>query len=425
VLCGSSFKNIGVQPLIDAICDYLPSPLDFSEIVAFNKKTNEKIHINNEDNSFAALAFKVQIDKYLGKLVYIRVYSGSLKKGTMFYNQTNGKKERAIRLMQMQSNKKNDVEEVKAGDIAAIAGLKFTFTGDTITDNSNDIILSKMDFPDTVIAMSIEAKTKVEQDQLSEALILLQEEDPTFKVKQDKDSGQTLITGMGELHLEIIIDRLKREFNLVVNCGFPQVTYKETINISVETEEEFYRDISGKVLFAKVKLRVLPLIDSVKTELEKNDKIKVEICCNKDGIPIEILDAILESAKNSCTDGPLVSGNIENIHIQITQIDYRHGESNDTAFKIATAIAISKAIKLANPSILEPIMLASIITPEEFMGDIISDINAKRGKIIEVKNHNLKKEILAEVPMSELFGYSSRVRGLSQGRASYSLEFQT
>jgi elongation factor G len=325
----------------------------------------------------------------------------------------------------MQSNKKNDVDEVHAGDIVAIAGVKFTVTGDTITQLDNDIVLSKMDFPDTVIAMSIEAKTKVEQDLLNDALHMLEEEDPTFKVKQDKDSGQTLITGMGELHLEILIDRLKREFNLTVNCGIPQVAYKETINNSVEIEEEFKRDIAGKILYAKVKLRVLPLLDINKTELEKNDKVKVEILCPTQNIPIEICDAIRESAKNSCGDGPLVSGNIENIHLQITGIDYRHGESTDTAFKIATAMAVSKAVKLSDPNILEPIMQVSIITPEEFIGDIIGDVNAKRGKILEVKDQTLKKEIISEIPMSELFGYASRVRGLSQGRAGFSMEFHS
>ena len=426
VFCGSSLKNTGVQALLDAVCEYLPSPVDRGETFAYKKDSDEKELLPcDPTKKFAALAFKVQIDKFLGKLVYIRVYSGSLKKGEVFYNQSNGKKERAMRLLQMQSNKKNDVEEVKAGDIVAIAGLKFTITGDTITQQDNNIFLSKMDFPDTVIAMSIEAKTKVEQEQLSEALSLFEEEDPTFKVKHDKDSGQTLITGMGELHLEILLDRLKREFNLVVNSGVPQVAYKETINNSVECDEEFKRDIAGKILYAKVRLRVMPLMDINKSEYEKNDKVKVEVVCDTKFIPDEIVAAVKESAKNSCGDGPLVSGNIENIHIQITDIDYHHGESTDTAFKIATAMAVSKAVKLANPNILEPIMLVSIITPEEFIGDLIGDINAKRGKILEVKSQILKKEIVCEIPMSELFGYASRIRGLSQGRAGFSMEFHS
>ncbi|MCK9329234.1 MAG: elongation factor G, partial [Candidatus Cloacimonetes bacterium] len=426
VLCGSSLKNIGVQALLDAICDYLPSPLDIEPAIAYKKNSEAPINVEcKPQNKFAALAFKIQIDKYLGKLVYIRVYSGTLKKGTAFVNQSNGKKERAMRLLQMQSNKKKDVEEVKAGDIVAIAGLKFTVTGDTITQQDNEILLSKMEFPDTVIAMAIEAKTKGDQDLLTDALKMLEDEDPTFKVKQDKDSGQTLITGMGELHLDILIDRLKREFNIDVNCGNPQVSYKETINKCVETEEEFKRDISGKVLFAKVKLRVCPLDHNALSKSEMNDKIKITFKCNIEEIPQDIIEAIKESAKNACGDGPLVSGNIENISIEITNIDYHQGESTDTAFKIATAMTISKAINLADPAILEPIMLVSIITPEDFTGDIIGDINSKRGKIIEVKPQLNKQEIICQMPMSELFGYSTRVRTLSQGRASYSMEFHS
>jgi len=426
VLCCSSLKNIGVQLLLDAICDYLPSPLEVEEAVGYRKLNNEYVTVAcDATQKFAALAFKVQIDKYLGKLVYVRVYSGTLKKGEMVYNQTNGKKERAMRLLQMQSNKKNDLEEVRAGDIAAISGLKFTGTSDTITQQDFDIYLAKMDFPDTVIGMSIEAKTKGDHDLLIESLALLQEEDPTFKVKHDKDSGQMLITGMGELHLEILIERLKREFNLSVNCGIPQVAYKETITNQVQIDEEFMREIAGKVLFAKLSIKVTPLQQINKNEYEKNEKVKVEITADTAGIPPEITDAILESALNACADGPLVNGSIENILIQITAIEYVHGESTDTAFKIATAMAVSRAVKLAVPNILEPIMLVSIITPEDFIGDLIGDINSKRGKILEVKDQHMKKEIVCEIPMSELFGYASRVRGLSQGRAAFSIEFHS
>jgi len=425
VMCCSSLKNIGVQLLLDAICDYLPSPLEVDEALAFSKQANDYIPVPCDPSKrFAALAFKVQVESY-GKLVYVRVYSGTLKKGETIYNQTNGKKERAMRLLQMQSNKKNDLDEVRAGDIAAIIGLKFTGTGDTITQQDFDVYLAKMDFPDTVIGMSIEAKTKADHDLLIESLTTLQEEDPTFKVKQDKDSGQMLITGMGELHLEILIERLKREFNLNVNCGVPQVAYKETITNPAQVEEEFIREVAGKAIFAKIALNVMPLTEQNQNEYEKNDKIKVEITADTTGIPPEIIEAINESAINACADGPLVNGNIENIHIIITAIEYVHGESNETAFKIATAMAISRAVKLAVPNILEPIMLVSIITPEDFIGDLIGDINSKRGKIIEVKDQQLKKEIVCEIPMSELFGYASRVRGLSQGRAAFSIEFHS
>jgi len=421
VLCGSSLKNIGVQPLLDAVIDYLPSPLETPPVIAFTKTDLSKVQINCDTKSkFIALAFKVQIDKYLGKLVYIRVYSGIMRKGSMFLNQTNEKKERATRLVQMQAIKKLDVDEVKAGDIVAIAGLKYTTTNDTIVENDTDIILTKMDFPETVIAMSIEAKTKSDQDNLTEALNLLQDEDPTFKVKLDKDSGQTLITGMGELHLEIILERIKREFGLNVNSGIPQVSYKETINKSMEITEEFKREIASKILYAKVRVLVMPLYSSIKSNQEK---IKVEILCNTDEIPDDIIQAIIETAYNSCGDGPLVSGNIENIHIQFTSIEYHPGESTETAFKIVTGMAISKAVGQADPIILEPIMRVSIITPDEFIGDLIGDINSKRGKVLEVKDQMQKKEIICEIPMGELFGYASTVRGLSQGRAVFIMEY--
>jgi elongation factor G len=276
--------------------------------------------------------------------------------------------------------------------------------------------------------MSIEAKTKADQENLKDTLKLLEDEDPTFKVKQDKDSGQTLITGMGELHLEVIVDRLCREFNIGVNSGIPQVSYKETINIAMEVEEEFRREHSGKVHYAKVKLRVKPLTEeeSHRNIISGNfEKIIVDVSCDTENIPEEIVKGVRESAINSCGDGPLVSGKLENIHIEILSIDYRPGESNEVAFRIATAMAISKAVHNAEPNILEPIMSVSVITPEDFTGDIIGDINSKRGKVIEVNDQLLKKEIIAEIPMSELFGYASRVRSLSQGRAGYTLEFHS
>jgi len=425
VLCGSSLKNTGVQPLLDAITDYLPSPLDIDIPRGYTKITNQSIRVACDPlQPFAALAFKVQIDKFLGKLVYFRIYSGSFKKGDVFLNQTNGKRERGLRLLQMQANKKQDLDEVKAGDIVAIAGLKTTTTNDTITALNHDLVLTKMEFPDSVIAMSIEAKTKAAQEHLLEILAMYEDEDPTFIVKQDQGSGQTLISGMGELHLEIIIDRLKREFNLDINCGVPHVHYKETIDKVVELTEEFKREVAGKILFAKIKILVMPLLEVNKKDYEKSEKVKVEILCDTSTIPSDIINAIQESAYNSCGDGPIVSGNIENIHLQITHIEYHPGESTDTCFKIVTAMAISKAVQLADPRILEPIMLVTIITPEEFIGDLISDVNSKRGKILEIKDQMLRKEIVCEIPMSELFGYATSVRGVTQGRASFTLEFK-
>ncbi len=424
VFTGSSLKNIGVQLLLDGVNDFLPSPLDIETTIAINKENNETVEVNPDPNSkFSALAFKVQIDKFVGKLVYIRVYSGSLKKGEIFYNQTNGKKERAARLLQMQSNRKHDIEIIRAGDIAAVVGSKFTITGDTITEDNYPIILSKMEFPDSVIAIAIEPKTKADQDLLSDALIRFQEEDPTFKVRQDKDTGQTLLTGMGELHLDIILDRLKREYNLNLTQGNPQVTYKETITEICEVTEEFRRELNGKVAYAKIKLRLLPYnSENDKNNLDKKkniflNRLKPEV------FPENLISAIEESALNSCTDGPLVSGQVEGLKIELIGGDYNPTESNDIAFRIATGMAVSKGLHQAGTTIMEPIMLVTIITPGDFTGDIIGDVNSKRGKIHEIRLQNLKQEIVSEIPLSELFGYSTRIRSLSQGRAVFTMEF--
>lgn len=425
VLTGSSLKNIGVQLLLNAVNDYLPSPLDIATPIAIEKNSGDHLEIKTDPNAkFAALAFKIQMDKYVGKLVYIRVYSGSLKKGEVFYNQINGKKERATRLLQMQSNRKIDVDVVRAGDIVAIVGSKFMITGDTITEDNHNILLSKMDFPDSVIAVAVEPKTKGDQDLLKEALSRFEEEDPTFKVKLDKDTGQTLITGMGELHLDIIIDRLKREYNLNINQGNPQVTYKETITDTTEVEEEFRRELNGKITFAKVKLKLSPYeIDHEDQLLNQKKNIFFSRITN-DQIPQNIITAIEESAYNSCSDGPLLSGQIEGLQIELLDIEYHPTESNDIAYRIATGMAISRGLQQANALLKEPIMLVTIISPPDFIGDIIGDVNAKRGKIVEVRNQNQKQELVAEIPLSELFGYSTRIRSLSQGRAVFTMEFK-
>lgn len=424
VLTGSSLKNIGVQLLLDAVNDYLPSPVQIEKTFAVKKDSNEQVEILPDPNSkFSALAFKVQIDKYVGKLVYIRVYSGSLKKGEVFYNQTNGKKERAARLLQMQSNRKHDIEVVRAGDIAAVVGSKFTITGDTITEDGYAVSLSRMEFPDSVIAIAIEPKTKADQDLLSEALIRFQEEDPTFKVRQDKDTGQTLITGMGELHLDIILDRLKREYNLSLSQGNPQVAYKETITEICEVNEEFRRELNGKVAFASVKLRLSPYnSENDENNLDKKKNIFIN-STNPEDFPENIVCAIEESAMNSCSDGPLVSGQVEGLKVELIGGQYNPTESNDIAFRIATGMAVSKGLHQAGTTIMEPVMLVSIITPGDFTGDIIGDVNAKRGRIHEIRMQSLKQELIAEIPLSELFGYSTRIRSLSQGRAVFTMEF--
>ena len=423
VLCGSSLKNRGLQLLLDAVCDYLPSPLDIGDTHGFHPVSHESIPIAPDPCApLIALAFKVQIDKYVGRLVYIRVYSGTLKKGSSFVNPSNGKRERVSRMLQMMSNRKNDVDNLHAGDIGAIVGPKFLFTGDTITDGNIDVVLSKMHFPDSVISIAIEPKTKADQDNLSNALSRLEEEDPTFKVHIDKDSGQTLISGMGELHLDIIVDRLKREFGVAANVGNPQVSYKETITTNVVCNDVFQRDLNGKGNFAAVTFKLSPI---ALKDLPEEDKNIFTCSVSPDKIPTEYWKAIEEASFNALSDGALISGNVERVAIELIDGEFNPIDSNELAFRIATSMAIGKGLRAANPVIMEPIMLLTVLSPDEFVGDIISDINAKRGKIEVMRRHNeYQQEVVAEVPLSELFGYSTRIRSISQGRAIYTLEFK-
>lgn len=421
VLCGSSLKNIGAQPLLEAISDYLPSPIDIKPTKGVVKTTKEELEIHPDPKgAFAALAFKVQIDKFVGKIIYIRVYSGSLKRSATILNHTNDKKQRVSRILQIHSNKKKDIGIVQAGDIAAIVGPKFIKTGDTITDLDNNILLSDILFPDTVISIAIEPKTKADQESLEDALRKLEEEDPTFRVIQNKDTGQTLISGMGELHLEIILDRLQREFNVNANVGNPQVAYKETISKAVTARGEFIRELGGKGNYAVVNFKVRPLNDE---ELKGNSRNIFQSSVSEEIIPAEYWPIIETSAMNALMDGPIMSSPVERIHIELTGGNYNEVDSNDTAFAIATSIGIGAALRKADAIIMEPIMQVSIITPEDFVGEIIGDINSKRGKIGTIRPQIGKQEVIAEIPMSELFGYSTRLRSISQGRAIYTMEF--
>jgi elongation factor G len=421
VLCGSSLKNTGVQPLLDAVADFLPSPLDVMHPMGINTKTQEEIEVQPElDANFSAYAFKIQIDKYVGKLIYIRVYSGSVKRSATIENQRSGKKERVSRILQMHSNKKKDIGMLHAGDIAALVGPKDIQTGDTITDIDYNLLLEEITFPDSVIAVAIEPKTKTDKDLLEESLLKLMEEDPTFKVYQHKETGQTLISGMGELHLEIIIDRLKREFGVQANVGNPQVTYKETIENVTIGEGEFIREMNSKGHYAVVKLKLSPL------KLEDLKPGKKNIFVNSvspDAIPQAYWQAIEESALNSCLDGPLMSSPVERVKIELIDGKYNEVDSSDIAFSIATSMAVGNGFRKAQATIMEPIMLVNVITPPEFVGEIIGDINSKRGKIEHIRPQNQKQEITAEIPMSELFGYSTKLRSISQGRAIYTMEY--
>lgn len=423
VLCGSSLKNKGLQLLLNAVVDFLPSPLDIGDTHAFEVETHNPVPLAPDpDAPLVAMAFKVQVDKYVGRLVYVRVYSGTLKKGGTFLNMTNGKRERISRILQMMSNKKNDLDCLHAGDIGAVVGPKFLITGDTLTDGQMDVVLSKMHFPDSVISIAIEPKTKSDQENLGNALARMEEEDPTFKVHIDKDSGQTLISGMGELHLDIIVDRIKREFGVSANVGNPQVSYKETITKTVECREVFQREMGGKGNYAVVHFRLKPI---ALADLPEEGKNTFTCSARPEEIPQLYWKGIEEAALGALADGPLISANVERVAIELIGGDHNPVDSNELAFRIATSMAIGKALREANPVIMEPIMLLNVHAPDDFVGDIISDINAKRGKIEVMRRHNdYLQEVVADVPLSELFGYSTRIRSLSQGRASYSLEFK-
>lgn len=421
ILCGSSLKNIGTQKLLDAICDFLPSPLEVPPATGIQKKNKKEIEIKPDINgNFSAFVFKVQTDKYVGKLNYIRVYSGKIRKKDTIVNQSSEKKERIARILQIHSNKTKDIEELQAGDIAAVIGPKNIQTGDTITSIHHNILLSEISFPSTVIASAIEPKTKADKDTMEDALRKLQEEDPTFKVSIHKDTGQTLIAGMGELHLEVIVERLKREFNVQVNVGNPHVTYRETIKKEVIADAELIREMEGKGHFAIVKFKLSPLKKDEITEDQENIFVN---SISENTIPKEYWNAIEKSALNACFDGPLMSSPIQRVKIELIDGKYNEIDSSETAFSIATSMALSKAFRSAEPLIMEPIMLVSIIAPENFVGDIIGDINSKRGKIEQIRASNKKQEIIAEIPMSELFGYATKLRSISQGRAGYTMEF--
>ncbi|MCF7794524.1 MAG: elongation factor G [Candidatus Cloacimonetes bacterium] len=423
ILCGSALKNTGVQTLLDAITDFLPSPLDVPAPIGHHKKTGEEVEVIPDFTSkFSAYAFKIQIDKYVGKLVYVRVYSGTTKRSATIENQRTLKKERVSRILQIHSNKKKDKQELHAGDIAALVGPKDIRTGDTLTTINYRLLLDELTFPDSVIAVAIEPKTKADKDLLEESLFKLTEEDPTFKVYQHKETGQTLISGMGELHLEIIVDRLKREFGVHANVGNPHVTYKETIENPVEGYAELIREMNGKGHYAIVKVRLIPLELSDLKPGEKNIFVN---SVSPDVIPEEYWKAIEESAMNACQDGPLMSSPVERVKIELIDGKFNEVDSSDTAFSIATSMAVNDALKKSRKTatIMEPIMLVNVITPPDFVGEVIGDINSKRGKVEHIRSQNQKQEIAAEVPMSELFGYATKLRSISQGRAVHTMEY--
>src|SRR5687768_15704012 len=418
VLCGASFKNKGVQALLDAVIDYLPSPVEVPAIQGHLPHHDEHFEERqvNDEAPFAALAFKIATDPFVGKLTFFRVYSGVLKSGSYVYNATKDKRERVGRLLQMHANKREEIEEVRAGDIAAAIGLKDTRTGDTMCDDDNPIILEAMKFPNPVIDVAIEPKTKADQDKLAIALQKLSEEDPTFRVHTDPETAQTIISGMGELHLEIIVDRMQREFKVDANIGRPQVAYRETIKKRVEkVEGKFIRQSGGKGQYGHVVINIEPAKQGEGFVFE--DKIVGGT------IPREFIKPAGEGMREALEGGVLAGYPMVDIKAELVYGSYHDVDSSEMAFKIAGSMAIKEACKRANPIILEPMMNVEVVCPSDYMGDILGDLSSRRGKIGGMMQRGEAQVIEATVPLSEMFGYSTRLRSQSQGRAVYSMEF--
>jgi len=416
VLCGASFRNKGVQPLIDAIIEYLPSPKDLPPVEGIHPKTGEKI-VKRPDNKepFAALVFKVADDPYVGALSFFRVYSGVFKKGNYLFNATKSKQERIGRLLQMHSNRREEIEEIRAGDIAATVGLKDTSTGDTLCDPDFPVILEKIDFPDPVISIKVEPQTKADQERMSLVLRKLSEEDPTFKVKTDEDTSETIIAGMGELHLEILVDRMKREFNLNVETGKPQVAYKETIKKIVESEGKYIRQSGGHGQYGHVWLRLEPL--------ERGKGFEFIDLIKSGTIPKEFISAVEKGVKQALEKGILAGYPVSDVKVSLYDGSFHEVDSSDFAFKIAGSMAFQSGAKRANPVLLEPIMKLEVVVPEKFLGDVIGDLSAKRGNIEEMHDRGMMKVIDARVPLAEMFGFATKLRSMTEGRGTFTMEF--
>ena len=415
VLCGSSYKNKGVQNLLDAIVDYLPSPLDVDHVTGLNKKGEEETRKTDDNEPFSGLAFKIATDPFVGKLAYFRVYSGTLKSGSTVYNSVKGKRERIGRLVLMHANHREEVEEVYSGDICAIVGLKDTTTGDTLCDENKPIILENMEFPEPVINVAIEPKTKAGQAKMAIALAKLAEEDPTFRAYTDQETGQTIIAGMGELHLEIIVDRLLREFRVEATTGRPQVAYKETIKQAVEAEGLFKRQSGGHGQYGHCKIRLEP------QEPGKGYAFVDETVGGS--IPKEYIPAVDKGIQDAMKNGVL--GGFEVVDIKATVYDgsYHEVDSTEIAFRVAGSMALKDGLQKARSVLLEPVMDVNIVTPDQYFGDVMGNVNSKRGTIISTEDRNGLKEIKANIPLAEMFGYATDLRGRTQGRANYSMQF--
>ena len=415
VFCGTSFKNKGVQPMLNAVCDYLPSPLDRKDIKCTDANTNEETVRSADDNApFSALAFKIQADPFIGKLTYIRVYSGTLQSGSYVFNPGKNSKERISRIVRMHSNNREEVKEVRAGDIAAVVGLKNTGTGDTLCDEAKPVILESMEFPDPVISVAIEPKSKADEEKLANALSRLAEEDPTFTVRSDEETNQTIISGMGELHLDVLVDRMRREFNVQANVGKPQVAYRETVTKTSEAEAKYIRQTGGRGQYGHVIITLEPLPPAKGFEFV--NKIVGGV------IPREYIPAVEKGIREALTSGVLAGYPVVDVRVTLTDGSFHEVDSSEMAFKIAGSMAFKDACKKASPVILEPIMKTEVMVPEDYMGDVIGDLNSRRGKIVSMEPVNKIEHIKANVPLSEMFGYSTTLRSLTQGRGNYSME---
>ena len=415
VVCGTSYRNKGVQKLLDAIIDYMPAPTDVPHIKGINPETGEECERpSSDDEPFAALAFKIATDPFVGKLCFFRVYSGVLKAGSNVYNASKDKNERIGRILQMHSNHRKDIDEVYAGDIAAAVGLKNTTTGDTLCDEKHPVILESMEFPEPVIQLAIEPKTKAGQEKMGIALAKLAEEDPTFKTWTSDETGQTIIAGMGELHLEIIVDRLLREFKVEANVGAPQVSYKETIRRNADVDHKYARQSGGKGQYGHVKIRVSP------NESGKGYEFINSVVGG--AIPKEYIPAVDAGIRGALESGVLAGFQVVDVKVELYDGSYHEVDSSEMAFKIAGSMAFKEAMKKADPVILEPIMKVTVIVPEEYMGDVIGDLNSRRGQIQGMEARPGAQQINALVPLSEMFGYSNDLRSKTQGRGQYSME---
>ncbi len=413
VMCGTAFKNKGVQPLLNAIVDLMPSPIDVPPIEGVDEDGEPIVRKTDDNEKFCALAFKIMTDPYVGQLAFVRVYSGHLDSGSYIFNANSGKKERVGRLLKMHANKREDIKEVWAGDIAAVVGLKGVTTGDTICEEKSPVILEAMDFPEPVISVAIEPKTKADQEKLSAALAKLATEDPTFKVHVDKETGQTIISGMGELHLEIIVDRLTREYNVEARVGNPQVAYRESVRNQVQHDERYVKQSGGKGQYGHVKI----ILEPGEENFEFVDKITGGV------IPKEYIKSIEKGMQDAMEGGIIAGYEVTNIKVSLIDGSYHEVDSSEMAFRIAASLAFKNACRKADPYLLEPIMEVEVVTPDDYLGDVMGDLNARRGKVSNLEAKGGLQVIKAHVPLAEMFGYATVVRSLSQGRASYVMQF--